>query len=70
MRTFDEVAKMAAEKYTEGCAVFDRKYNEVFRFSFQTDAQVVVEWPDMFRHATEKEGKLLQDSGKNYVVLG
>jgi len=69
MRTFDEVAKMAAEKYTEGCAVFDRKYNEVFRFSFQTDAQVVVEWPDMFRRATEQEAAMLEKSGMSHVSL-
>ncbi len=69
MRTQSEIRKLAAEKYKEGMAVYDLKFNEVFSFSFQTDAQVVVEWPDMFRPASEEEERILKESGNSFVVL-
>lgn len=69
MRTLDEIRRLAAQQYKEGVAVYDKKFNEVFSFSFQSDAQVVVEWPSMFRLATEQEAKLLRDSGESYVEL-
>lgn len=69
MRTFDEIIELAAQQYKDGAVVYDKKFNEVFRFSFQSDAQVVVEWPNMFRLATEYEAKLLHDGGESYVKL-
>jgi hypothetical protein len=69
MRTFNEIRKEAAQKYKEGMAVVDLKFNEVFRFSFQTDAQVVVEWPNMFRPANEREAIILEESGESSVSL-
>lgn len=69
MRTQEEVYKLAAKKYKEGSAVVDLKFREVFRFSQSTDAQVVVEWPNQFRSATEEEAKLLDQSGNSSVPL-
>ena len=69
MFNLDDAYRVAGQRFSQGSAVVDLKFNEVFRFTFECDAKVVFEWPGMFRNATPEESEKLRQSGESSIQL-
>ena len=53
----DTLKEKALRLFKVGTAVYDEKFDEVFRFDVSRDSYVIANYPELFRKATWEEIK-------------